>query len=112
MQEKWSKCPPLIKEFYQEHPDVASLSTAQVQEFRENNNNIVVSNFDEKSTAKILNPVTSFNHAFHPYPDILATIQKQGFAKPSPIQSQAWPYLLSGKDLIGIAQTGKTFFSK
>ena len=27
-----------------------------------------------------------------------------GFDKPSPIQSQAWPYLLSGKDLIGIAQ--------
>jgi ATP-dependent RNA helicase DDX43 len=30
----------------------------------------------------------------------------QGFSKPSPIQSQAWPYLLSGKDVIGIAQTG------
>ena len=44
--------------------------------------------------------------AFHRYPDIMATIQKQGFSKPSPIQAQAWPYLLSGKDLIGIAQTG------
>ena len=30
----------------------------------------------------------------------------QGFERPSPIQAQAWPYLLSGKDLIGIAQTG------
>jgi len=30
----------------------------------------------------------------------------QGFPRPSPIQAQAWPYLLSGKDLIGIAQTG------
>ena len=28
------------------------------------------------------------------------------FFQPSPIQAQAWPYLLSGKDLIGIAQTG------
>lgn len=28
------------------------------------------------------------------------------FAKPSPIQSHAWPYLLDGRDFIGIAQTG------
>ena len=33
-------------------------------------------------------------------------IRKQGFEKPSPIQSQAWPVLLNGEDLIGIAQTG------
>lgn len=31
---------------------------------------------------------------------------KQGFTKPSPIQCQAWPVLLKGEDLIGIAQTG------
>ena len=37
---------------------------------------------------------------------VLDTINKQGFKFPSPIQSQAWPYLLSGKDVIGIAQTG------
>ena len=40
------------------------------------------------------------------YPDILQEIYKQGFEKPSPIQCQAWPVLLSGMDLIGIAQTG------
>lgn len=40
------------------------------------------------------------------YPDILREIRKQGFQKPSPIQCQAWPILLSGHDLIGIAQTG------
>lgn len=33
-------------------------------------------------------------------------ILKQGFTSPSPIQSQAWPVLLAGEDLIGIAQTG------
>lgn len=31
---------------------------------------------------------------------------KQGFTTPSPIQCQSWPILLSGFDLIGIAQTG------
>lgn len=78
----------------------------QVEEFRKNNNNITVSNFDEKSTSPLLNPCATFHHAFHQYPDIMETINRQGFFKPSPIQAQAWPYLLSGKDLIGIAQTG------
>lgn len=43
------------------------------------------------------------------YPDILTEIRKQNFEKPSPIQCQAWPILLSGRDLIGIAQTGTGF---
>ncbi|XP_021765537.1 DEAD-box ATP-dependent RNA helicase 5-like [Chenopodium quinoa] len=30
----------------------------------------------------------------------------KGFAKPSPIQAHAWPFLLDNRDLIGIAQTG------
>ena len=28
------------------------------------------------------------------------------FAQPSPIQSQVWPIIMSGHDLIGIAATG------
>ena len=36
----------------------------------------------------------------------LITLISVLFFQPSPIQAQAWPYLLSGKDLIGIAQTG------
>jgi len=104
--QRWAKCPPLIKDFYQEHPDVAAFTPQQVKEYRESNNNIVVTNFHEDSKNPILNPVMSFHQAFHPFPDILATIEKQGFSKPSPIQSQAWPYLLNGQDVIGIAQTG------
>ncbi|KAI3418538.1 uncharacterized protein J3R85_013745 [Psidium guajava] len=30
----------------------------------------------------------------------------RGFTKPSPIQSRAWPFLLDGRDFIGIAATG------
>ena len=33
-------------------------------------------------------------------------MQNQKFSEPSPIQTQAWPILLKGHDLIGIAQTG------
>ncbi|KAH8274193.1 hypothetical protein KR018_001605, partial [Drosophila ironensis] len=38
--------------------------------------------------------------------DLLHQLRKQNFKKPSPIQAQAWPVLLQGHDLIGIAQTG------
>jgi len=103
---RWAKCPTLIKNFYKEHPEVTELSQEQVKKFRLDNNNIVVSNFDPESAAPLLNPVSKFIHAFEAFPEVMATINKQGFEKPSPIQSQAWPYLLSGKDMIGIAQTG------
>ena len=95
--EKWARCPKLIKEFYTEHPEVAAMTKDQVEAFRLENNNIVVTNFDEKSDAPILNPAPHFYHCFEGFPDIMKTIEKQKFAKPSPIQAQAWPYLLSGK---------------
>jgi len=104
--EKWAKCPKLIKTFYQEHPEVKAMSEEQVEAFRKDNNNIVVSNFDDKCTETLMNPCPEFYHSWHNFPDVMATIEKQGFKKPSPIQAQAWPYLLAGKDLIGIAQTG------
>lgn len=39
-------------------------------------------------------------------PDLLKIIENQGYKEPSPIQGQAIPHLLKGKDLLGIAQTG------
>ena len=37
---------------------------------------------------------------------IVRAIQDMGFTKLTPIQEQAIPYLLEGKDIIGQAQTG------
>ena len=54
----------------------------------------------------IPNPVETFEDAFEQYPEIMDTIYANKFTEPSPIQSQAWPVLLSGMDTIGIAQTG------
>ena len=71
--------------------------------------NISVSRvFAETDEAKtpIPNPVMTFEHAFGPYPEIMKTVQDQNFHKPSPIQCQAWPVVMSGEDMIGIAQTG------
>jgi len=37
---------------------------------------------------------------------ILKALQKEGYSRPTPIQEQAIPLLLDGKDLLGCAQTG------
>ena len=104
--QRWEHLPELLKDFYEEHKDVTTRGEEEVALHRKMNNNIEVKNFNEEDTSPFMKPVTTFDEAFHNFPDILATIKKQGFTTPSPIQSQAWPYLLSGKDMIGIAQTG------
>lgn len=48
-------------------------------------------------------PLPKFIHTGLPAHMLHAT---RGFASPSPIQSQCWPIILSGRDLIGIASTG------
>jgi len=37
---------------------------------------------------------------------IFEGIKKQGYEKPTPIQAAGWPIALSGRDMVGIAQTG------
>jgi superfamily II DNA/RNA helicase len=37
---------------------------------------------------------------------IFAGIKRQGYTKPTPIQAAGWPIALSGRDMVGIAQTG------
>lgn len=51
------------------------------------------------------NPITTFEESSFPS-YILDVLKTKGFAKPTAIQSQGWPIVLKGHDLIGIAQTG------
>src|ERR1700730_2640100 len=37
---------------------------------------------------------------------LLHALTKQGYSRPTPIQAQAIPPIMAGRDLIGIAQTG------
>jgi len=39
-------------------------------------------------------------------PDLMEGISAMGFEKPTPIQEQAIPFILEGKDILGSAQTG------
>lgn len=50
-------------------------------------------------------PVTSFEEVGFPE-YLMTTIRAQGFTEPTPIQCQAWPMALSGRDVVAIAQTG------
>lgn len=63
--------------------------------------NVVVSGKDIKNM--IYAPVESFVGSKLPG-EVLECCK--GFKKPSPIQSRAWPFLLNGRDFIGIAATG------
>src|ERR1700748_3211192 len=39
-------------------------------------------------------------------PELQKALAEQGYSTPTPIQAQAIPHLLEGRDLLGIAQTG------
>jgi len=45
-------------------------------------------------------------HQFGLHQDLLKAVHKMGYSEPTPIQQQAIPVALSGRDLIGCAQTG------
>ncbi|XP_071152368.1 uncharacterized protein [Mytilus edulis] len=103
---KWEGLPPIEKNFYIESQSVKNMYPDEVNEFRKTNNNITVTDLCTEGSRNIPNPCRTFEEAFEHYPAILDTIYNQKFTKPSPIQAQAWPVLLQGLDLIGIAQTG------
>ncbi|XP_022174434.1 probable ATP-dependent RNA helicase DDX43 [Myzus persicae] len=98
--------PPIIKDFYKEHPEVTMMTDQEVEDFRMSKNNIMIKYIEENNVRPIPKPVLKFSHAFQDYPEILEEIQKQKFETPSPVQCQTWPVIMSGHDLIAIAQTG------
>ncbi|XP_019854520.1 PREDICTED: probable ATP-dependent RNA helicase DDX43 isoform X2 [Amphimedon queenslandica] len=102
---KWKGLPDIVKDFYNEDTEVASLSYSDVEAFRSDRNGISVVDLSDKDRL-IPNPVKTFEQAFRDYPEIIDQIYKQEFVHPSPIQCQSWPVLLKGFDMVGIAQTG------
>ena len=39
-------------------------------------------------------------------PELLRAVADEGYTEPTPIQAQAIPHVLQGRDLLGAAQTG------
>lgn len=55
--------------------------------------------------AEAYEPVNAFAD-FDLHPDVHQSVQARGFEFPSPIQDQAIPIALEGKDVVGVANTG------
>eukprot|EP00850_Spirogloea_muscicola_P023698 SM000379S14411 [mRNA] locus=s379:21663:24756:- [translate_table: standard] len=89
---------PFAKDLYEEHPEVAAMADAEVVQLM-TELGIRVSGFD------VPRPVRTFEQANFD-PAVLDAFRKQGYKQPTPIQSQAWPVVLAGRDMIGIAKTG------
>ena len=76
------------------------MSEQEVTEYR-TSLKIRVSGFD------VPRPVKTFEDCGFP-PPLMNAISKQGYEKPTNIQCQALPIVLSGSDIIGIAKTGSS----
>ena len=86
------------KNFYEEHNDISSLSNIQAIDLMHKLNVKV-------SGPSPPRPVTSFAH-FGFDDQLMKSIRKSEFSQPTSIQAVGIPGLLSGRDVIGIAQTG------
>ncbi|MCJ1277697.1 ATP-dependent RNA helicase dbp2 [Puttea exsequens] len=90
--------PKFEKSFYKEDPQVSARSERDVEEFRKEKE-ITVQGRD------VPRPVHTFDEAGFPK-YVMDEVKAQGFAAPTAIQSQGWPMALSGRDVVGIAETG------
>ncbi|KKA30833.1 hypothetical protein TD95_004666 [Thielaviopsis punctulata] len=99
-QQEWdlNALPKFEKHFYKEHPDVTNRSDEEVKAFRDKHSMAVVG----KDVPK---PIETFDEAGFPR-YVIDEVKAQGFPAPTAIQSQGWPMALSGRDVVGIAETG------
>ncbi|XP_045150262.1 probable ATP-dependent RNA helicase DDX43 [Echinops telfairi] len=104
--QKWADLPPIKKNFYVESAETSSMSQVQIDTWRRENFNVMCDDLKNGEKRPIPNPTCKFEDAFKSYPEVMENIKRAGFQSPTPIQSQAWPIVLQGIDLIGVAQTG------
>lgn len=85
---------------YVEDQSLTALPQSEIDDFL-STNFITIS---DPVTSTNLRPITKFSQL----PSYTATSSSPftSFKSPTPIQSAAWPFLLSGRDVIGVAETG------
>ena len=100
---------PSINGNYVEHDSTKALTSDEAEAYREE----ATINIIPEEEARNYNPILSFeylkpslNNCKSMSKQIQTYIELKNFSKPSPIQSQCWPPLLEGRDVIGIASTG------
>ena len=90
---------PFRKDFYREVPELAKMTPEEVSAYRIELESIKVKGKDCPK------PVKSWAQCGMSS-KVLDVMKKNGYEKPTPIQAQAIPATMSGRDLIGIAKTG------
>ena len=90
---------PFVKDFYREVPELAKMTPEEVELYREEMEGIKVKG---KNCPK---PIKNWPQC-GVSSKILEILKKNGYEKPTPIQAQAIPIIMSGRDMMGIAKTG------
>uniref|UniRef100_UPI0037E7CADA probable ATP-dependent RNA helicase DDX17 n=1 Tax=Semicossyphus pulcher TaxID=241346 RepID=UPI0037E7CADA len=90
--------PKFEKNFYTEHPEVQRMSQYDVDEYRRKKEITVRGSGCPK-------PIITFHQAQYPQ-YVMDVLMQQNFKEPTAIQAQGFPLALSGRDMVGIAQTG------
>ncbi|XP_022623146.1 probable ATP-dependent RNA helicase DDX17 [Seriola dumerili] len=90
--------PKFEKNFYSEHIEVQRMSQYDLEEYRRKKEITVRGSGCPK-------PVTTFHQAQFPQ-YVMDVLMHQNFKEPTAIQAQGFPLALSGRDMVGIAQTG------
>ncbi|KAK1580604.1 DEAD/DEAH box helicase [Colletotrichum navitas] len=86
---------------YQQAAALTALPQSEVDAFL-TAENITVTDPVDNSTA--LRPILEFSYL--PETDLVKKNPFSAYKKPTPIQSASWPYTLSRRDVIGVAETG------
>ncbi|KAI9000888.1 P-loop containing nucleoside triphosphate hydrolase protein [Trametes punicea] len=90
---------PFRKEFYIPPPDIAEMTDEEADLLRLELDGIKIRGVD------CPRPVTKWSHFGLPA-SCLEVIKNLGYKAPTPIQAQAIPAIMSGRDVIGVAKTG------
>jgi len=89
---------PVQTVFYKAHAEIEALTDETVASIRSEHRIAATGSGCPR-------PVASFAHLGLPT-ELMEGIRRHGYVKPTPIQAQAIPVGFSGRDLIGIAETG------
>lgn len=91
--------PPFQKELYIEVPELTKMLHAEVAKLRRELGNIRIRG------KRCPRPMTDFSQCGLSSA-VLDVLRRAGYEKPTPIQAQGIPCLMSGRDVIGVARTG------
>lgn len=101
--DKKPEVPALIAAgIYKQTPALAAVPESEIEEFLKTNHISVHDPTTASST--VHRPILRFDQL--PTTNLMSKSPFGTFTNPTPIQSASWPYSLSGRDVIGIAETG------